>query len=249
MGNIIVNRLTEHVWLMDDQNSSGYVVVGNERALVIDTMNGSEDVQAVVRSITALPLILVNTHVHPDHIGGNHFFQEAYMHPADMPFVPMFTNPQCLDKMPALHPVREGDLFDLGGLHVKVYELPGHTPGELCLLLEEERILFPGDSMNHHLWMQLDGCYPLDQYLKELERLDFLKDKADYILHGHTKVPEDIGLFDMVERGIREIVDPTDTEVTDRDGDYPWFGGIGKIHVYDADGSAICYRPNNIYGK
>ena len=69
MGSIVVSKLTEHVWLMDDQNSSGYVVVGDAKALVIDTMNGSEDVYAVARSITDLPLILVNTHVHPDHIG------------------------------------------------------------------------------------------------------------------------------------------------------------------------------------
>ena len=244
---IIVSKLTDHVWLMDDQGSSGYVVVGNKKALVIDTMNGSEDVQEVVRTITDLPLILVNTHVHPDHIGGNHFFKEAYMHPADMPFVEMFTEPCNLDKVPALHPVREGDVFDLGGLHVEVYEMPGHTPGELCLLLAEERILFPGDGINHHLWLQLDGCSPLAECLKELERLDFLKDRADYILHGHTRVPEDILLFDMVEQGIRELVNQTDSEVTNQDGVYQWFGGTGKIHVYDADGNAICYQPANIF--
>ena len=247
MGSIVVSKLTEHVWLMDDQNSSGYVVVGDAKALVIDTMNGSEDVYAVARSITDLPLILVNTHVHPDHIGGNHFFSEGYMHPADMPFVDMFTKPDKLDKKPVLYPVREGDVFDLGGLHVEVYELPGHTPGELCLLLVEERILFPGDSINHHLWMQLDGCSPLAKYLKELERLDFLKERADYILHGHTKVPEDISLFDMVERGIREIVNQTGSDVTNQDEDYEWFGGIAKKHVYAPDGSAICYQATNIY--
>lgn len=246
MSTVIVSKLTDSVWLMDDRGSSGYVVVGNKKALVIDTMNGSEDIYAVARSITDLPLILVNTHVHPDHIGGNHFFKEAYMHPADMPFVDMFTAPDQMDKKPVLHPVREGDIFDLGGLHVEVYELPGHSPGEICLLLVEERILFPGDSMNHHLWMQLEGCSSLAKYLKALERLDFLKDRADYILHGHTRVPEDISLFDMVERGIRELVNQTNSEVTDKDDDYKWFGGIAKIHVYDPDGSAICYQPKNI---
>ena len=248
MGYIATKQLTDHVWLMDDNgDSSGYVIVGKEKALVIDTMNGSEDVKAVAESITSLPLTLINTHVHPDHIGGNHFFEEGYMHPADMPFVEMFTAPENRDKVPTLHPVREGDVFDLGGLHVEVYELPGHTPGQLCLLLVEERILFPGDSMNHHLWMQLDGCLPLQQYLKNLERLDFLKDRAVYILHGHTRELEDIALFDMVERGIRELVDQTNMEVTEKDDDYKWFGGSGKFHVYAADGSAICYQRDNIY--
>ena len=54
-------------------------------------------------------------------------------------------------------------------------------------------------------------------------------------------------MFDMVERGIRELVDQTNMEVTEKDDDYKWFGGSGKIHVYAADGSAICYQRDNIY--
>lgn len=248
MGGIVTKQLTEHVWLMDDNgDSSGYVVVGEKNALVIDTMNGSENVKAVAESITALPLTLVNTHVHPDHIGGNHFFEDCYMNPGDYPFVEMFTAPENKDKLPALHPVKEGDVFDLGGLHVEVYELPGHTPGQICLLLVEERILFPGDSMNHHLWMQLEDCASLKRYLSNLERLDFLKERADYILHGHTRELEDITLYDMVEKGIRELVEQTDMEVTEKDADYKWFGGIAKIHVYAPDGSAICYQRDNVF--
>ena len=37
---IQTKKLTEHVWLMDDQGSSGYVVLGEKKALVVDTMNG-----------------------------------------------------------------------------------------------------------------------------------------------------------------------------------------------------------------
>ena len=248
MCGIVTKQLADHVWLMDDNgNSSGYVVVGEASALVIDTMYGSENVKAVAESITALPLILVNTHVHPDHIGGNHFFAEGYMHPDDMPFVDMFTARENKDKVPVLHPVKEGDVFNLGGLHVEVYELPGHTPGQICLLLTEDRILFVGDSINHHLWMQLDGCISLRQYIKNLERLDFLKERADYILHGHTRELEDIALFDMVEKGIKELLDQTDMKVTEKDADYKWFGGIAKIHVYAPDGSAICYQRDNIF--
>lgn len=69
-------KLTEHVWLMDDQGSSGYVVLGEKKALVVDTMNGSENVKEIVRTITGLPVMVINTHVHPDHIGGNHFLMK-----------------------------------------------------------------------------------------------------------------------------------------------------------------------------
>jgi len=85
---IRVQQMNDHVWLMDDNGeATGYLVVGQEKAAVIDTMNGVEDVRAVVRTITGLPLIVINTHGHCDHIFGNLFFPElkGYLHPADFP--------------------------------------------------------------------------------------------------------------------------------------------------------------------
>ena len=51
---------------------------------MIDTMIGYEDVHAVVRTLTDLPLVVVNTHGHCDHIYGNIYFEEAYIHPKDI---------------------------------------------------------------------------------------------------------------------------------------------------------------------
>lgn len=243
---IQTKKLTEHVWLMDDQGSSGYVILGEKKALVVDTMNGSENVKEIVRTTLTCRFKVTIRMCIRTNIGGNHFFDEVYMSPYDMPYVEMFTAPENLDKRPVVHPIREGNVIDLGGLHVEVYELPGHTPGELCLLLVEEQILFPGDGINHHLWMQLEGCSSLEEYAKSLKRLDFLKKKAKYILHGHTRELENIILFDMVEQGIGELLNQTDLEVTKSDDAYHWFGGIAKIHVYAPDGSAICYQENHI---
>ncbi|MBR2820562.1 MAG: hypothetical protein IKD91_01665 [Clostridiales bacterium] len=36
-------------------------------------------------------------------------------------------------------------------------------PGSIVLLLREDRVLFAGDAVNHHLWLQLDGCSPLPE--------------------------------------------------------------------------------------
>lgn len=244
---VIVWEITPGVWLLDDNgDSSGFLVIGEDKALLIDTLNGTGNVKKIVEGITTLPITVVNTHVHPDHIAGNHYFSECYMHPDDIPMVEEFTAPENRGRIPRMLPVREGEAFDLGGLHVDVYDLPGHSPGELCLLLREKRILFPGDGINHHLWMQLDDCCTLKEYLSRLHRLDFLKERADYILHAHTRELESIALFDMVEKGIEELVNQSDMEITDKDEAYYWFGGVGKIHVYAPDGSAICYRKENI---
>ena len=54
---IILTQINPHVYLMDDHHeATGYIVVGSKKALVIDTMNGYEDVRAVVRTVTDLPI-------------------------------------------------------------------------------------------------------------------------------------------------------------------------------------------------
>ena len=60
---IKVSSINDHIWLLNDNNeATGYVIAGSERALIIDTMNGYEDVAAIAKSITTLPLTVVNTH-------------------------------------------------------------------------------------------------------------------------------------------------------------------------------------------
>lgn len=62
-----------------------YLIEGSERAMVIDTMMGYGNLKSFCREVTDKPIILVNTHHHPDHTLGNYDFDECYIHPLDMP--------------------------------------------------------------------------------------------------------------------------------------------------------------------
>ena len=134
----------------------------------------------------------------------------------------------------------------LGGRTLEVFELPGHTPGSIVLLLREDRVLFTGDAINHHLWLQLDGCSPLPECVKALDRLMFLEDRADYILHGHARDKDDISLMRCMRNGIEEICDGKTAE----DKPYKWFDGEDMQHAfslvegkqYSTEDSVICYR-------
>ena len=80
-----VTPINDHVWWLDDQAASCYVVAGTKLAAVIDTSIGMSNIRAAAESVTSLPLICINTHGHGDHMGGNWAFDKAYIHPADLP--------------------------------------------------------------------------------------------------------------------------------------------------------------------
>lgn len=76
--------------LMDDVygiTSSGvacFLVIGKEKACVVDTAYGFADLKAYVREYTDLPLIVFNTHGHIDHTGGNFWFNApVHIHEKD----------------------------------------------------------------------------------------------------------------------------------------------------------------------
>ena len=254
---LFIREMCPGIYLMDEAHeATGYLVIGQEKACVIDTMNGYNDLYQAVRRITDKPLTVVNTHGHPDHIFGNVYFDSAFLHPADLPLARMFAEePEfiqfCEEKhlrMPPFSEVREGDVFDLGGRHLEVYELPGHTPGGIILLLREDRILFTGDSINHHLWMQLEGCSPMGEFVKSLDRILFLEKEADLILHGHARDFDDISLMRCLRNGTEELCNGQ----TESDRPYHYFGGEVRQHPfacltdkkYQQADHVICYRQD-----
>ena len=256
---LFIKEVRPGIFLMDEAHeATGYLVVGEEKACVIDTMNGYNDLFRAVRKLTDKPLTVVNTHGHPDHIFGNIYFEEAFIHPADGELARQFTEETefvqfCREKgrhMPPFRSIFPGDSIDLGGRTLEVFALPGHTPGGILLLLKEDRILFTGDSVNHHLWMQLDGCLPLTRFVKELDRVMFLEEKADVILHGHAQDVDDISLMRCMRNGINEICEGK----TEQDGPYHWFGGVARQHPFSCDPErnyqqsdhVICYQANNV---
>lgn len=251
---IMITQLNDHIFLMDENHeATGYLVTGRDKALVIDTMIGYENVREAVRKITALPLTVVNTHGHGDHIYGNVYFNEAYINEKDMPVaeehmqIPQFVS-ECEKrglKMPPFRFINDGEVIDLGGLTLDVIEVPCHTPGGICLHLREDRIMFTGDTVNRHLWLQLPESLTLDRCLENMDKLDSFIAKTDHILHGHARGFEDVSLAAKLKHGLAELVRQENMSVTENDEDYHWFGGISKQHVFDTD-SVICYSPEKI---
>ena len=255
---LMIKELREGLFLFDESGeSTAFLLVGEKKACLIDTMIGVHDYHEAARKFTDKPIIVVNTHGHPDHIYGNVFFEKAYMHPADLSEAQFHMNdPEFVEEcrksgrtMPPFEEIKEGDVIDLGGRTLKIYDLPGHTPGGILLLCPEERILFTGDSINHHLWMQLPTSGLLAEFAKALDRVMFLEQEADMILHGHAHDFDDISLMSAMRKGIQEILEGQ----TSQDQPYPWFGGIATQHPFKVDTTrhfqqddhVICYKEQS----
>ncbi|MBN1408052.1 MAG: MBL fold metallo-hydrolase [Calditrichaceae bacterium] len=203
-------QVAENVWRIDDHGGDNiYLVLGKNKALLIDTGNGISDLAGFVKTITNLPLLVLNTHGHPDHAGGNFQFPEVYAHPKDSTLTKYFTSTDYHDgaiqqtqknnpdlestfirdisafNKPTYLPVAEGFVFDLGDRKLEVIETPGHTPGSIVLLDAANKLLFTGDNNNTVVWLFLDGCLPLEAYLQTLQKLQARDEEFEKMLPGH----------------------------------------------------------------
>lgn len=203
-------QVAENVWCINDHGSDNiHLVVGKEKALLIDTGIGVADLKSYVKTLTDLPIIVVNTHGHPDHSAGNFQFEEIFIHQNDFELADIFcekdqiastaaymaeSNPEianCIfsdydnyEKAP-LVAIDEGYTFNLGGRKLEVIWVPGHTMGSICLLDRENKQLFTGDNNNTHVWLFLDGCPPVERYLESLDHLMSYSDYFDNMFLGH----------------------------------------------------------------
>jgi glyoxylase-like metal-dependent hydrolase (beta-lactamase superfamily II) len=214
-------QLDPRTWVIDDRSQDLiYLVCGEERCLLIDTGWGVGDLPALVDSLCALPLTVVNTHGHPDHTFGNGQFAEVHVPARDLFMVqapPPLERRQWIAcgllpkptpagfdvdtwaaTVPELLPIEDGHRFELGGRTLEVISLSGHSPGSICLLDRGARILFTGDSiLAQTLWLHLDESRPLNEYLAALKRIQGLASQFDVLLPAHG-TPEGVPLSKQV---------------------------------------------------
>jgi len=203
-----------------------YLVVGEKEALLFDTGHGVVDLLRVVKTITTKPLTVVLGHGHIDHANGAYQFGEVYLREPDYELFKEHTSPeirgiilQRLDEAGItinfdreqwlesgdckLLPLEIGKIFDLGGTHVEVIDMAGHTGGSIGILLQEQRILIDSDSANSHCWMFVPQSLSVREYVAMLERVIQLDFDKFYVAHqerAHTK--EDMAKFIQVAKNV-----------------------------------------------
>ncbi|MGP5219167.1 MBL fold metallo-hydrolase [Arthrobacter rhombi] len=185
------------------------LVIGDERAAVIDSGAGpaeAAELYAAVRTLTDLPLMLINTHAHGDHFFGNAYFRaqcvvDIWGHAAAATSIACHGAAQrdlVLEVDPAMAAARgphteilapnrtvgtDGVELDLGGWSITLFHLgPAHTEGDL--LIASGDVLFVGDLVEEGAKPQFGGSFP-DSWNEALGRLMALGGSHPVVVPGH----------------------------------------------------------------
>ncbi|MEO8277473.1 MAG: MBL fold metallo-hydrolase [Thermoanaerobaculia bacterium] len=206
--------------------------MGPESAALIDTGCGIGNLRRAVEEVTDLPVTVVNTHTHLDHLGGNRQFADIVMfdHPLSRRVADHGAPAEVLRRellagnlvtppwpsgfdaaAAAFRPFRvrqwlaEGDRIDLAGRELEVIHTPGEAPDHICLLDRSRRILFCGDILLHGpVWTHLDGG-SLDDLIASYEKLMTFVDDFDHLMPGHNEPGLEKDLLPEALAGARSI--------------------------------------------
>lgn len=204
-----------------------YLLCGSERALLIDTGLGVANIKEIVDSLTSLPVTVLTTHVHWDHIGGHKYFEDIAVHEAEREWlavqfpIPLQAVKHNLLCQPCEFPesfhaedyqtfkgepqrvFHDGDSFDLGNRKLAVLHTPGHSPGHCCFYEADRKYLFSGDLIYRGC---LDAFYPTTdpeqffQSVKKMCALDIAK-----ILPGHHSLSVSVSLIGSIEKAFAQL--------------------------------------------
>ncbi|MEK7079078.1 MAG: MBL fold metallo-hydrolase [Patescibacteria group bacterium] len=189
-------ELQRNIWGIAEFGHSekviSYLFIGNSQALLFDTGMGIGDIKKAVKKITNLPILVINSHTHFDHIGGDHQFDkiilfnhrlsqanakkgfsQKYMFGA-------YKKKSFIKKPPRLFSfakynikpfswtqmVKNNDKLLIDPFTFKIIHTPGHSPDSICLYEKNTGILLSGDTL-----------YPGNIYLhlKESNTADYIK--------------------------------------------------------------------------
>jgi glyoxylase-like metal-dependent hydrolase (beta-lactamase superfamily II) len=195
------------------EQTHAYLLMGKKSAALIDTGTGIGNIEQKVKQLTNLPVIVVTTHCHWDHIGGHEYFDTISIHSGDKEWlenglpIPLETIKINLMKEPFLwNPppdfsleeyrvyrgkpttiLEDGNEIDLGNRKLKIIHTPGHSPGHICVYEEEKWYLATGDILYEGtVYANYPSTDPIALY-KSIQRLAGLP-KVEKLLPGHNRL-------------------------------------------------------------
>jgi glyoxylase-like metal-dependent hydrolase (beta-lactamase superfamily II) len=192
------------------QEVISYLIFGQQKAILFDTGMGISDIKKVAGELTQVPIIVLNSHTHNDHVGGNWEFHTIYS--METPFternakgsredaqeeiapgeicgeLPKSFDPKAYRTRPwtITRYIHGDDTMDLGGRTIEIIATPGHTPDAISLYDRANGLLFTGDTYYPAtIWLYRPET-DLNAYANSIERLADLAPHVKVVLGAHN---------------------------------------------------------------
>ena len=214
-----IDQITEDTFILSEyrhwEETHSYLLIGTQKALLIDTGLGIGNIQDEVRKLTNKPVAAVATHIHWDHIGGHHYFPDFYAHVEELNWL-NGEFPLTLDQIKEMvldrcdppndfdvdnyeffqgtptRALKDNDTIDLGGRVLQVLHTPGHSPGHMCFYEEDRGWLFTGDLVYKDTLLAYYPSTDPQAYLKSIERVAALPVKRVFPAHHSLDIQPEI---------------------------------------------------------
>lgn len=204
------------------------VVAGPDMAVVIDTLPFPEETMIMrdfIEQELQVPVrYVINTHYHADHTWGNYLFSGAKVISHTLCYqwlkekgIPALERGQ--ENNPSLRSVRivlpqitfdEGDIVvRVGKKNLRIFPLPGHTMDNIAVLVEEDRVLFSGDTLMSVPYI-VDGDMDISiesmRLVSKMGLENIVQGHGDIILRGEVEqiIQEDIDYLNEVRKAVRK---------------------------------------------
>lgn len=212
-----VKQIDSKTWQIEETDTRMgvyfYLVVGEKKAMMIDTGLGGFNLKAIAAVLTDLPVEAINTHGHLDHSGGNGDFDKIYLFPEDKAdYI------KCARGESFIKPVRpvpeetidlyDGEEFDLGGRTLRVIKTPGHSPGSCVVLDVEHRYLYTGDHCcRGEVMIMTNAASSVEEYRDSMQRVLDIYDQFDMSYPGHLDAQVGKDVLTRIWQLASDIVD------------------------------------------
>lgn len=214
------------------QQVISYLVIGTDKALLFDTGNGIGNIKEIVDRLTDKPVLVLNSHSHFDHIGGNHYFERilsastafsiANSKGLENSEVAQEVSPEarcrglpegvtqsnhCIRPYTITDTVKDSDIIDLGNRQLEILFIPGHTDDSIALLDRNSGLLWPADSFYEGpIWLFCPET-DLEAYSNSIIRLTALAPQLRTLLPGHKRPRASPALLIEAQRAIKLVLD------------------------------------------
>jgi len=275
-----VNKITNSLYSIKEDITDNkfpiliYLIIGTKKAAIIDTGLGTGNLKQIIESITNLPIVVLHSHGHIDHVGADTLFTKIYLNSKDYNLIDNshdfkaateqrmnFIEVNLKDKLNVYEDIKahivkiaevnyknidDGDIVDLGGIQLEAISTPGHTLGSISYVNKKDHIAFTGDGIADIHWFNKSESICVEGFLNTLNHFEDKTEGVKNVYAAHIPEAFNLELVHDLQTAAKEIINGSKDKI--ENADYQ-FLKYGDLYAHRHGFATIYYDKENIHYK